>query len=290
VGRARGTQTEMPANPAGEARPDDTDEVLVARGLHKSYGSTPVLEQVDFSIRRGETVVILGPSGSGKTTLLRCLNLLVEPSSGELFFRGDLVGAWPGGLGKATDVSKYRSHVGMVFQQFELFPHLTACQNVSLGPRKVLRLPKAAAEERALALLERVGLKAFASARPRTMSGGQQQRVAIARALAMSPDVILFDEPTSALDWEMVGEVLDLMADLAGQGMTMVVVTHELEFARTCADRVIVMEAGRIIEEGPTAVMFESPAVPRSREILGLVRHQPGARRARTSPGPTGRP
>jgi len=267
------TQTEMPSNPAGEVS-QQNDAVLVARGLHKSFGGTPVLDQVDFSIRRGETVVILGPSGSGKTTLLRCLNLLVEPSKGELFFRGEQVGAWPGGIRKQTDLSKYRSHVTMVFQQFELFPHLTACQNVSLGPRKVLRVASAVAEERALALLERVGLKDFANARPRTLSGGQQQRVAIARALAMSPDVILFDEPTSALDWEMVGEVLDIMADLARQGMTMVVVTHELEFARTCADRVIVMEKGRILEEGPSSAMFESPTVPRSREILGLARQQ----------------
>jgi ABC-type polar amino acid transport system ATPase subunit len=279
------TQTEMPSNPAGEVL-QQNDAVLVARGLHKSFGGTLVLDQVDFSIRRGETVVILGPSGSGKTTLLRCLNLLVEPSEGELFFRGESVGAWPGGIRKQTDLSKYRSHVAMVFQQFELFPHLTACQNVSLGPRKVLRLPNAAAEERALALLERVGLKAYANARPRTLSGGQQQRVAIARALAMSPDVILFDEPTSALDWEMVGEVLDIMADLARQGMTMVVVTHELEFARTCADRVIVMEKGRILEEGTSSVMFESPTVPRSREILGLARQQPGGPSPSPSPPP----
>jgi len=248
------------------------DQVLTVKDLCKSFGHSSVLEEVNFSIGKGETVCILGPSGSGKTTFLRCLNLLVEPTRGALFFHGDLVGEWPSAGNKRIDVTKYRSHVSMVFQQFELFPHLTACQNVALGPRKVLHLPKEEANQRALALLERVGLKDFASARPRTLSGGQQQRVAIARSLAMSPDVILFDEPTSSLDWEMVGEVLDIMADLATQGMTMVVVTHELEFARTCADRVIVMDNRRIIEEGPTATMFASPTLPRSREILGLER------------------
>src|SRR2546425_1366280 len=258
------------------------EQVLAARGLSKSFGKSLVLEQIDFAIGRGETVCILGPSGSGKTTLLRCLNLLVEPTRGELFFRGEKIGEWPQTARRQLNLAEYRSHVSMVFQQFELFPHLTAADNVSLGPRRVLHLTKATAHERALALLDRVGLKAFANARPRTLSGGQQQRVAIARALAMSPDVLLFDEPTSALDWEMVGEVLDIMADLAHQGMTMVVVTHELEFARECADRVITMDKGRILEAGPTATMFESPSEPRTREILGLVRSQsPGRRRAR---------
>jgi len=166
-----------------------------------------------------------------------------------------------------------------VFQQFELFPHLTAQDNVSLGPRRVLRLSRNEADKRAQSLLERVGLKDFAGARPRTLSGGQQQRVAIARALAMSPDVILFDEPTSALDWEMVGEVLDIMADLALNGMTMVVVTHELDFARECADRVVTMDKGRILEEGPTATMFESPTHARTREILGIVKAESRERR-----------
>jgi glutamine transport system ATP-binding protein len=257
------------------------EQVLAAKGLCKSFGSSDVLEQVDFAIGRGETVCILGPSGSGKTTLLRCLNLLVEPTRGELFFRGEKIGEWPQTARKQINLAEYRSHVSMVFQQFELFPHLTAADNVSLGPRRVLHLTKAAAHERALSLLDRVGLKAFADARPRTLSGGQQQRVAIARALAMSPDVLLFDEPTSALDWEMVGEVLDIMADLALQGMTMVVVTHELEFARTCADRIVLMDKGSILEEGPTATMFESPTVPRSREILGLVKGESRARRDR---------
>lgn len=257
------------------------ESVLAVKGLYKSFGNSAVLEEVDFAIARGETVCILGPSGSGKTTLLRCLNLLVEPTRGELYFRGERIGEWPQAAGKQIDLAKYRTHISMVFQQFELFPHLTACQNVSLGPRRVLHLTKALAEERARSLLDRVGLQAFANARPRTLSGGQQQRVAIARALAMSPDVILFDEPTSALDWEMVGEVLDIMADLAAQGMTMVVVTHELEFARTCADRIVVIDKGRILEEGPTATMFESPTLLRSREVLGLVKDEARGRRRR---------
>ena len=255
------------------------EEVLAVKGLVKAFGGSVVLEGVDFAIRRGETVCVLGPSGSGKTTLLRCLNLLVQPTQGQLYFKGELIGDWPARARPKVDIPKYRSHVSMVFQQFELFPHLTARDNVSLGPRRVLHLPKAEADQRAVALLERVGLKDFAGARPRTLSGGQQQRVAIARALAMSPDVILFDEPTSALDWEMVGEVLDIMADLAEQGMTMVVVTHELEFARECADRVVTMDRGRILEEGPATTMFGSPTNPRTREILGLVKSE--ARRSR---------
>ncbi len=262
------------------------EQVLATKALCKDFGQSTVLTDVDFSIGKGETVCILGPSGSGKTTLLRCLNLLVEPTSGRLYFRGTLLGEWPGARrnGRRIDLTKYRTHVSMVFQQFELFPHLTASENVSLGPRRVLHLSRTAAEERALSLLDRVGLKSFAGARPRTLSGGQQQRVAIARALAMKPDVILFDEPTSALDWEMVGEVLDIMADLAEQGMTMVVVTHELDFARNCADRVVVMERGRIIEEGPATMMFESPNLPRTREILGVDNGGSRVRRVRKSP------
>lgn len=255
------------------------EQVLAVKGLRKAFGQSVVLDAVDFSISRGETVCVLGPSGSGKTTLLRCLNLLIEPTAGQLFFGGKLLGTWPPPRGQRIDLTKYRTHVSMVFQQFELFPHLTASENVSLGPRRVLHLTKPAAEDQALSLLDRVGLKAFAGARPRTLSGGQQQRVAIARALAMKPDVVLFDEPTSALDWEMVGEVLDIMADLAGQGLTMVVVTHELEFARTCADRVVVMEKGRVIEEGPATKMFEAPNLPRTGEILGLTQSAARSRR-----------
>ena len=244
-------------------------ELISAKGLHKAFGATEVLVGVDFAISKGEKVCILGPSGSGKTTLLRCLNLLVEPTVGELYFHGQLVGKWPQQRPVALDRRKYRSRIAMVFQHFELFPHLTALENVTLGPRYVRHIAKDVAENAGLALLDRVGLRRFAGARPRTLSGGQQQRVAIARALAMEPDLVLFDEPTSALDWEMVGEVLEIMAELAADGLTMAIVTHELEFARECADRVIVMERGAILEQGPTEQMFETPNQPRTKEILG---------------------
>jgi polar amino acid transport system ATP-binding protein len=224
---------------------------------------------VNFGIQKGEKVCIVGPSGSGKTTLLRCLNLLTEPTEGRLYFHGTLLGEWPAAHHRpGFNLSRYRSRIGMVFQHFELFPHLTALENITLGPRHVLRQPAPVTEKHARALLERIGLAAFADVYPRTLSGGQKQRVAIARALGMQPDLVLFDEPTSALDSEMVGEVLQLMTSLAQDGMTMVIVTHELGFARHVADRVIVMEAGQILEEGPTTTLFEAPAHPRTREIL----------------------
>jgi ABC-type polar amino acid transport system ATPase subunit len=272
-------------SPEDQSRPDQY--LLKAEGIRKAYGALEAVSGVDFAISRGEKVCILGPSGSGKTTLLRCMNLLVEPTEGRLYFKGDLIGSWPPvhtGWKSSIGIGRYRSRVAMVFQQFELFPHLTASQNVMLGPTKVLRVPVAAAREQAVALLTRVGLRDFVDAKPRTMSGGQQQRVAIARALAMTPDLILFDEPTSALDWEMVGEVLDIMAEVAADGMTMVIVTHELGFARRVADRVIVMEAGRIIEEGPTKMMFESPSLPRTRDILGIVQAELEAEREHPTP------
>jgi polar amino acid transport system ATP-binding protein len=240
--------------------------LLEVRDLHKSFGSVEVLHGVGFRVERGEKVCIIGPSGSGKTTLLRCFNLLVEPTRGEQYFKGELVGRWPGGARVA--LGAYRSRISMVFQHFELFPHLTALQNITLGPRHVLHEDRQAAERRALELLERIGLARFAKSYPRTLSGGQKQRVAIARALAMQPDLILFDEPTSALDAEMVGEVLELMRDLAGAGMTMVIVTHELAFARDVADRVVVMEHGAIVEEGPSETMFSAARSPRTRDIL----------------------
>lgn len=249
-----------------------TTPLLIAEGLRKTYARTTVLDGVDFSIDQGEKVCILGPSGSGKTTLLRCLNLLIQPTTGRLVFDGQLIGEWPRSSAKRVDVAKYRSRVAMVFQQFELFPHLTALENVTLGPRHVLGTQRRQAIERGLSLLERVGLRSFANAKPRTLSGGQQQRVAIARALAMDPAIILFDEPTSALDWEMVGEVLDIMARLAADGMTMVIVTHELDFARNCADRIVVMENGRVLEEGTTARMFGGATGRRAAEILGAVK------------------
>jgi ABC-type polar amino acid transport system ATPase subunit len=242
--------------------------VLEIRGLHKTFGNVDVLHHVDFSVHRGEKVCILGPSGSGKTTLLRCLNLLTEPTRAQLFYQGRAIGVWPGGA--HINLHKYRSHIGMVFQHFELFPHLTALQNITLGPRYALHEEKGPAERHGLELLRHVGLERFANAYPRTLSGGQKQRVAIARALAMQPDLILFDEPTSALDAEMVDEVLALMRRLADDGMTMVIVTHELDFARDVADRVIVMERGVIVEEGPAATMFRAASSQRARDILRI--------------------
>ena len=242
--------------------------LLEVQGLYKTFRRSEVLHGVDFSVRRGEKVCVLGPSGSGKTTLLRCLNLLVEPTRGRLLYKGERIGEWPGGT--QISLSKYRSRIGMVFQHFELFPHLTAVQNITLGPRHALHEGKDVAEKRALELLDRVGLGRFAKAYPRTLSGGQKQRVAIARALAMQPDLILFDEPTSALDAEMVDEVLGLMRTLANDGMTMVIVTHELIFARDVADRVVVMEHGGVVEEGPAETMFRAARSQRTRDILRL--------------------
>jgi polar amino acid transport system ATP-binding protein len=248
--------------------------LISCTGLGKSFGKSRVLEAVDLSVRSGQKVCILGPSGSGKTTLLRCLNLLVEPTEGKLHFGGHLIGDWPSKRRlKARAVQDHRRRIGMVFQHFELFPHLTALENITLGPRHVLHMPKAEAESMALTLLRRVGLERFRNTRPSVLSGGQKQRIAIARALAMRPDLILFDEPTSALDAEMVGEVLDLMAVLAADGMTMVIVTHELEFARDVADWVVVMENGRIVEQGQTQSMFDAPRERRTHEILNPPRH-----------------
>ena len=246
--------------------------VFEAEGIRKTFHghSGEVLCGIDFKVAKGEKVCILGPSGSGKTTFLRCLNLLVEPSGGRLLFEGQLVGEWPAHRGsKPRNLTRYRSRIGMVFQHFELFPHLTALDNVTLGPRRVLGLPKQEAVERGRALLERVGLARFARAKPGSLSGGQRQRVAIARALAMRPAAILCDEPTSALDAEMVGEVLNLLSSLAAEGMTMVIVTHELAFARDVSDRVVVMEHGAVVEEGSARQMFDAPVQRRTREILG---------------------
>ncbi len=247
--------------------------ILELRQLRKTYAGTEVVCGVDFLVRRGERVCVIGPSGSGKTTMLRCLNLLTEPTSGELHFRGTLVGRWPASGRRAssaqvTQAQFVRRHVSMVFQHFGLFPHLTAADNVALGPRHVLKVDPKVARERALSLLARVGLADHAWKHPAALSGGQQQRVAIARALAMEPDAILFDEPTSALDPEMVGEVLTIMEQLAQDGMTMVIVTHEIGFARHVADRVVVMEGGHIIEEGAAATLFDHPQERRTQEIL----------------------
>jgi polar amino acid transport system ATP-binding protein len=260
----------MPTEPEAIQRHSGPDNVLLAvENLGKRYGDVEVLRGVDFWIAPGETVCLLGPNGSGKTTLLRCLNLLVTPSSGRLFFEDRCIGDWthtPGHL--YVDLKEYRRHLGMVFQDFGVFPHLSAIDNVTLGPRRALGMSRADAEARAHALLQRVALDNFSGARPGRLSGGQKQRLAIARALAMEPALMLFDEPTSALDAAMVDEVLNTMKDLASEGKTMIVVTHEHEFARDVADRIVVMDAGAIIEVGPPATIFESPTNPRTREIL----------------------
>jgi polar amino acid transport system ATP-binding protein len=236
--------------------------ILAAEGVVKRFGQHLALDGLSLSVARGEVVCLIGPSGSGKSTFLRCLNALETPDAGRIMFDG--VEVQP----ERRDVRAIRRRMGMVFQNFELFPHLTALRNVAIGPRMVLRLKDAAAEARAMALLVKVGLADHATKHPAQLSGGQQQRVAIARALAMQPDLMLFDEPTSALDPETIGEVLAVMKALADEGMTMVVVTHEMDFARRVADRVAVFDRGRIIEEGTPAAIFENPRVPRVREFL----------------------
>ncbi|UZP69158.1 amino acid ABC transporter ATP-binding protein [Desulfovibrio mangrovi] len=239
--------------------------MIEIRGLHKKFGDVEVIKGIDLSIRQGEVVVILGPSGSGKSTVLRCINRLEELSSGTVIVDGyDLYDA-------KTDINYVRSEAGMVFQQFNLFPHLSVLQNVTIGLTKVRKKSKAEAESIALKLLEKVGLPDKANSYPDQLSGGQKQRVAIARSLAMSPKVILFDEPTSALDPELVGEVLDVMKKLANEGMTMVVVTHEMGFAREVADRVIFIDQGVIQEEGSPDDFFSAPKNPRLRDFLGKV-------------------
>ena len=250
---------------------------MEASNLGKAFGSKTVLEGANLRVEKGSKICIIGPSGSGKTTLLRCLNLLVTPTRGRLYYRGQLAGQWPD-KGFLRNIQEHRRRIGMVFQHFELFPHLTALDNITLGPRNVLHLSKALADAKAMRLLEQIGLAEFASAHPNTLSGGQKQRIAIVRALAMEPDIVLFDEPTSALDAEMVGEVLQLMADLAHKGLTMIIVTHELQFAHDVADWVVVMEAGAVVEQGPSAVMFEAPTKTRTREILRLDRHSGSVR------------
>ncbi|MCA9858681.1 MAG: amino acid ABC transporter ATP-binding protein [Thermomicrobiales bacterium] len=243
--------------------------------IHKSFGDTHVLRGVSLSIERGEVVCIIGPSGSGKSTLLRCVNYLEQPEKGRILIDGqnvyrDVVG------GKIKNypmrqITATRQKVGMVFQQFNLFPHLSALQNVMEAPVQVKRMKRADAEHKARSLLADVGLADKADQYPEELSGGQQQRVAIARALAMEPDVMLFDEATSALDPELVGEVLEIMRQLAVEGMTMVVVTHEMGFARQVADRVIFMDHGMIVEEGPPQAIFETPREERTRDFLRLV-------------------
>jgi len=240
-----------------------SESMVSIQHLEKSFGDNVVLRDVNIEIKKGEVVVVLGPSGSGKSTMLRCINLLEKPTGGHIFIEGQEITA------PHTNVDKLREHVGMVFQQFNLFPHLTAKKNVMLAQVKVLKRSKEEAERIALQQLERVGLADRADYLPAALSGGQQQRVAIARALAMDPHVMLFDEATSALDPELVRGVLDVMRELAEAGMTMVVVTHEMGFARDVADRVIFMEGGVVVEEGTPEQVFDHPQHNRTKDFLG---------------------
>ncbi|MDY4191539.1 MAG: amino acid ABC transporter ATP-binding protein [Oscillospiraceae bacterium] len=239
--------------------------MIEVKNLYKDFGSIKVLKDISETIEKGEKVVIVGPSGSGKSTFLRCLNLLEQPTGGEIWFEGQMI------TGKGCNINHIRRKMGMVFQQFNLFPHLTVLDNITLAPVKQKLKTKEDARQTAMKLLERIGLAEKAGAYPAQLSGGQQQRIAIVRALAMEPDVMLFDEPTSALDPEMVGEVLSLMTDLAHEGMTMVVVTHEMGFAREVATRVLFMDEGRILEQAPPAEFFGSPKNPRLQDFLSKV-------------------
>lgn len=230
--------------------------------LNKKFGSLHVLKDISETINDGEVVVIIGPSGSGKSTFLRCLNLLEEPTSGEILLDGVNI------TDKSNDINKQREKMGMVFQQFNLFPHKTVMENITLAPIQVKGMSKADAEEIGRRLLKRIGLEEKADAYPNQLSGGQKQRIAIIRALAMNPEVMLFDEPTSALDPEMVGEVLEVMKELAREGMTMVVVTHEMGFAKEVGDRVIFMDEGVMLEQGTPKALFNDPQNPRTQDFL----------------------
>lgn len=243
-----------------------SNQILISvKDLKKSFGNLKVLKGISTDIRKGEVVVIIGASGSGKSTLLRCLNRLEEPTDGTIIFDGvDITNS-------KCNINRHRQQMGMVFQQFNLFPHMTVLKNMTIAPIKLRGLSREEAEEKALELLKRVGLADRAEAYPSQLSGGQKQRVAIVRALAMNPDVMLFDEPTSALDPEMVGEVLDVMKQLAAEGMTMVVVTHEMGFAREVADRVLFIDEGVIAEEGTPEEVFGNPRHPRTKEFLSKV-------------------
>ena len=242
--------------------------MISVKGLKKDFGEKneiKVLRGIDETIKKGEKVVIIGPSGSGKSTFLRCLNLMEQPTAGKVYFEGKEI------TDKKTDINVIRQKIGMVFQHFNLFPHLSILENITLAPVKLKKMTKEEANKKALELLRRVGLEEKANSYPSQLSGGQKQRVAIVRALAMNPDVMLFDEPTSALDPEMVGEVLDVMKELANEGMTMVVVTHEMGFAREVADRVMFMYDGVIAEQGTPEEIFKNPKNPRTQQFLQSV-------------------
>lgn len=238
------------------------DNLIEVKHLSKSFGEHAVLKDIEFSVNKGEVICIIGSSGSGKSTLLRCINLLEKPSGGEIFYNGENI------LDDRHDIYKYRTKLGMVFQQFNLFDNYNVLDNCVIGQLKVLKRTREEAKEVALKYLKTVGMEQFVNAKPRQLSGGQKQRVAIARALSMEPDVMLFDEPTSALDPEMVGEVLKVMKELAGMGLTMLIVTHEMGFARDVADRVVFMDQGVIAEEGNPEDIFNNPAQERTREFL----------------------
>ncbi len=243
----------------------NSETLIKVENLQKSFGDIHVLKGIDNEIKRGEVVVVIGPSGSGKSTFLRCLNLLEKPTGGKILFEGVDI------TDKKTDINLHRQKMGMVFQQFNLFPHMTILKNMTLAPIKIKKMPKAEAEAQAMKLLERVGLADRANAYPNQLSGGQKQRVAIVRALCMNPDVMLFDEPTSALDPEMVGEVLEVMKELACDGMTMVCVTHEMGFAREVSNRVLFIDNGIIEEEGTPEQIFSEPKSPRLKDFLSKV-------------------
>ncbi len=244
-----------------------SEYMVEIRGLHKQFGDLEVLKGIDMKVKKGEVVVILGPSGSGKSTILRCINRLEEPTGGQILIDGTDMTA------KKTDINKMRQRVGMVFQQFNLFPHMTALQNVTLAPIKVQKKSKAEAEQIGMELLKKVGLEAKAHSFPMQLSGGQQQRVAIARSLAMKPDVMLFDEVTSALDPELVKEVLDVMRNLAVDGMTMMVVTHEMNFAKEVGDRVVLIDGGVIVEENTPDKFFTDPKHERTKKFLNMIKN-----------------
>ncbi len=242
------------------------ETIIQINNLRKSFDNAEILKEINLEVKKGEVICIIGPSGSGKSTLLRCLNLLEYPNGGEVIFKGQNI------LDRKVNLNKVRSKIGMVFQNFNLFNNKDVIDNCTLGPTKILKIDRKEAETKAIEALESVGMKNFIYANVNTLSGGQKQRVAIARSLCMNPDVILFDEPTSALDPEMVGEVLKVMQNLANSGLTMVIVTHEMNFARNVASRVIFMEDGVIVEEGTPKEIFENPKMDRTREFVNFIK------------------
>lgn len=242
-----------------------SEYILRVVDLHKNFGDREVLHGISFNVKKGDTIVFIGPSGTGKSTLLRCINQLTEPDKGHVFIDDDEV------TGCGHRISEYRQRIGMVFQNFNLFDHLTAVQNVEIAPIKVRKMKPVQAREKAMEELRRVGMQDWADHYPSELSGGQAQRVSIARSLAMDPEVILFDEPTSALDPELTREVLEVMKDLSKSGMTMLVVTHEMGFARSVATEVVFMEGGQIVEQGPPAEIMKNPKHPRTREFIGKI-------------------